>query len=1371
MIRNKYRKKALVLTAGLIFIIIFANYAMFNSPFYHKPSFTDHNSMEEEAKNVPNTAQTDLEEYFTGQGVNQTVREYMENVSSTYDNSKYFDIPSPVENGTMTKGQFNFTFQNNFTTEYVLEEDNALHPEGDQINFDFNSDSYLNYTSGMNLTKGGLANLTQGEDIYESYLQLNSTDQGQIDFTVYGNFSDTSFSEGDLELDFNKSQIAGLFAELDFNISAHANLTLQVRDNSGGWNDVLKNIGYNSSQGPHNLNQTVINKNLDYINQSDISALRYTLNRSDQAEFNATLYNYYMSAIKVFELPIRNESHVALEFDLKGLETTVNGFYAWIRTLNVSEAQNTQLNITVCRANKTIDRDENTLEESKISPNYTEKIDSFVLDDYTDDNLSYFEFDQTNTKDLDLYNYFIIIKSNSSERVYNLVTLPSAEYGDDETEHLLKTTNNAGQSWENADNAEGSSFSQALDASQFKLNITRGYMPTDFEVNETKTLQIQNKSLSNNKMSIPDSSDLVWGRGTWESEELPEPIVNNSQGNFQIELTWNSTITNDFLFNVSSYAEIYTEKSAELFYNVTYDTIPEWTLNYSLALTSPRFTYWNLTKFLFIYPDYFSAHNLTTPDGTQIFNDVGGEKSFEGNDLSHISISDDYAKTGTYSVNLTSINAIQATHSYIKYNDNLWETRGFMYGDNISTKLDISDHNGNAPDPNTGEAHVILYYPNGTIVTEKQLNSTEGLKESEEILSYSFSNETILNLTKDIPLESEFEGENEDKPYKLGFFWKNGSMVGCKTQKIHIDRYDINMNNTYYSPRSGRNNLLGTTTNRVSPNINYSLLIASVNDTTGISRPDYYTVENSDINEPYSYEDVPIQLIDFKQNETVLNPEEKVKFDMKIQNRDDYYSNVDVSVDVKLVSYFNEEWIICENSSATKTLNTLGASGDTDNFNLEVEMPTLESDGVWKGVNAPVRKGGVKTVVTLYIDDNEAGTYAPDQHSVLINDTDDVFEGEIISLKTSANNTEKTGKSVTEEFERDECIYLPENSTFIINAHDKNYISSYHQFKEQFSLKYDSSFEKISVSPVKPLNGKTFNASANLVKEFGDPISGEDVFCQQYQDEQWINITDPLSTGDNGTITFTIDTKNLVIESQVQLRFVWQGSDEILAKTHNFSVNIVIQENKISLSLSRENELVYRNTKSVLQYTIRNVGNSTLAINNIEINISNELSYSIVDFDYIKQESLQPNEQITLKMEVDIPNVGFDLLNVTIKIDAKNIISNEVICEESTVSFTVLDYPLYNALIVLSTLLFLLIFALLWAGTLLYRRKIKRKIEGPPKKKEKEEKVKRKREGYKKVSEHEEGGEGEEKSLDEVLEEEEMIREGKKKPKKSKDAK
>ncbi|MFO8018740.1 MAG: hypothetical protein R6U96_08905 [Promethearchaeia archaeon] len=1358
MIRHKYGKKAFIVTACVIFLIVFSSIGNFSNLSNNKPPIANDKSQRVNDDKLVSAAPDDLEGSITGQGENQTVRFYMDNNSKSYDNSGYFEIPAPANKMKLNKGDFNFTFQNNYTTEYELEDTNALNPSGDKILFTSEA-SNLDYTPGMNLTNVDIANITDGED--DTYFTLNSTSEGNITLEVDANFTDSESKD----FSFNRSRIIALLTQLDYNLSAHANLTLQAKDDSG-WATIISNQEVNSSSNPQELDENWTNKNLKYINENNSATIRFIFNRSDTTEFNATFTEFKLDAQQVFELPITKDRYPALEFDLKGSKskTTVNGFYAWIRTLNVTEAQNSVLNISLYRANETINRDENNHPEDydNIRPNCSQKIDSFHLENYTNDGFEYFEFNQENSANLSLDNYFIVVKSNNSEQAYSVVTIPDKDYGDEAYEHVLKETEDDGDTWSEA---EVDSY-DGLDVSQFKLNITRGYMPSDFNIDGNETLQIQNKSVVNQIYEHSGSSDEKWGIGRW-THSFPEPILNNSERKFPVNLTWDTSITKQFKFNVSYDVEAFRRENATSYYNVSYDDIPRWSLNYSLE--QEKFDDWNLTQFQYIFPNFYEAHNLFNPIGEDIYDEVENATQFPENTLfKYLTVTKevvlDYGD-GDYSLNLTSPkDIINGMQSYNNYNGTLWETQGFMYGDNISTHLDVS-YNGNAPNPGNTKANVSLFFPNGSLYSGKDLFSTEGYTDEEKTnLIYNFSDNTILNVTENIP---------EPGRYYLGFFWTNGSMVECRKKEIYIDSYDVtDMDLDYVSKLES--NVFSANLDRPSEDIPHNILLATVNETTGNYRPDHYPIDISEIDEQYEWDNLPIRLKSFKQNESVLNPEEKINYQIEMQNQDTLLDGLNIKVKVKLVSLLNDEWIIAENTSESKYLKMFGSenNGDTGVFDVNLTMPELESDNIWKGVNAPVRKGGAKTEVEFYIEGNNAGEYTCDQRAVIINETDDAFEGEIIGLETIDDTTDDP---ITKQINREDCQYKPNKTTIITNIYDNNYMSSYNQLKEEFDLKSLSEFENDSVTPQTPLNGKTFNVSANLLREFGEPISGEEVYCQQYVNGSWVNITDPLNSSDDGSAMFKINTKELYVEEELTLRFKWEGNEDIFENTLNFTVDIAIEENKLAISLSRENNLVYRKKDAIFQFIIRNVGNSTVAINKIEIFISDDLPYSIVENNYIKQENLRPSESISLKIKVEIPNRKSDLLNISIKTTATNPISNEVISQESRNTFTVLDYPISNYFVVYSTLFIILMLASIWAGALMYRRKIKRKIEGPVKKEEKEEEQEpeEKPEGYKKVDEMKEEGESEGKSLDTVLEEEELLREkeNKQKKKKSKNAK
>ena len=317
-----------------------------------------------------------------------------------------------------------------------------------------------------------------------------------------------------------------------------------------------------------------------------------------------------------------------------------------------------------------------------------------------------------------------------------------------------------------------------------------------------------------------------------------------------------------------------------------------------------------------MYPNDYRAHNLTNPNYNDIYGEVLNKTGGELNLLSrpsydYTAVSSDVVNgiSGLYSLALNSSNVINNMHSYINYNDILWETNGFMYGDNISVRLDIQGPSGTPP--SAGNANVILFYPNNdTKVPGAEMNSGAGVIDNNYLI-YDFNNQTILDVTQETPLLGN---------YYLGFFWENGSAIGCQKLKLYLDTYDVDMNDFFYEPKFDQNILDGIV-DRVYEE--YSILIATVNVTDDGYYPDFYAVNDSDVNQEFIHEingeQIPIVVETFMQNETILNPDEDIRIGTRIRNLHGFLE-LKVKIKVQLVSLANEEWIIAEKTTGTKTL-------------------------------------------------------------------------------------------------------------------------------------------------------------------------------------------------------------------------------------------------------------------------------------------------------------------------------------------------------------------------------------------------------------------------------------------------------------------
>ncbi|MFW9971207.1 MAG: hypothetical protein ACFFDF_13525 [Candidatus Odinarchaeota archaeon] len=1265
-----------------------------------------------------------IDDLFTNSGVDQDIRVYTTNTSENLQNNEnFFDIPSLASRDMfLVNGNFNFTFQNNYTTDYVIEDNSALYTN-DFIAFSYDTvKSGITYNDGI-LISGGWGSIIDNNNLTYAYFNANA---GLLNFTISANYTGTYYNNPGAIIGnvlFNRLKILSLIASLDFRVFSNANLTIRIYDNSQStWIDVISQLTVNSSTGLQRIKTHIINENLNFIDLSNTCYIQVIFERFDHSQFYVRVNGFKMKSTYVFDLPIKNQSYVALEFDLKGDNSTVNGFYAWIRTLDTTKVATTELNISLYRADRTVIRTPTNLRNINMKPNYNEMIDSVIVNGYTGDQLTHFKFNIINTRNLNVSNYFIVIKSNNSDTVYSLVTLPYINFGDDTTEHQLKTTTDAGINWINArliiPTTTSTYNTGQLDASSFKINVTRGYMPSDFIINSNQTLRIKDIPLENRVISnypYNESSYLTWGLGQW-IHDFPNAILEDPSNFFRVDLTWNHMITKGFKFNVSYSVNAYWIDTALSTYSASYDNVPEWLFKFNLDQNNPSFEYWKLIEFWYVFNDYFTALNVTNPNNQKIL-PPGDQQSIitEAPNKNKIVVQNDIITlNGFYTLNLTSYNFIHDMHSYINYNGILWESNGFMNGDNISLLADIQDHKNKAPV--SSDLNVILYYPNGSEFIE--LNSSSGVID-DSLLIYDFNNQTILDVTKDLTTFGE---------YNLGFFWFNGSAIGCKKLPIYIDVYNLDLYNLEYYSLLDKNLLDGEIFKYSLPE-NYTLLVASINETTGASKPNFYPINNTDLNQLFSYtvggQDLQVMLTSLLQSEDILNPSETVNVKFTLKNLHQYLP-INVIVEVKLVSFINEEWIIAENTSNPVFLDFSGHPNSSFEFSMDLTIPDLDSaTNIWPGVNAPIRLGGAKTLITVYIDGpNKMGTYKSPSYSLISNETSSNFDGSILGLRAAKDATRR---SIIIDFNRDECKYVPDTSKFLVNIIDHNYISSYQQFTNEFSINLNSKFINITTNPSRPIEGESFILSSILTTEFGLALSGKNVSCQYFDNNIWVDIGSEI-TDSNGISSFIINTQTIDVEGALLLRLLWEG-DIVNGVTKNVSIDIIREINNLSISISPNNVLIYRTRSTTFNIVLRNIGNSILRITNITIELNQDQSYSIVEIDNIKMSWLSVGDITQVIVEVSVKNVNSVVFSISIT--AENILTNESIIVSKEETYNTFQLPIYDYIVENFIGIVLGFIALIWIVSLLYARHIKKQMETPIE----EKPAKKPRRGYVPVAE------------------------------------
>ncbi|MFX1593363.1 MAG: hypothetical protein ACFFCL_11790, partial [Promethearchaeota archaeon] len=544
--------------------------------------------------------------------------------------------------------------------------------------------------------------------------------------------------------------------------------------------------------------------------------------------------------------------------------------------------------------------------------------------------------------------------------------------------------------------------------------------------------------------------------------------------------------------------------------------------------------------------------------------------------------------------------------------------------------------------------------------------------------------------------------------YHLGFFWFNGSAIGCKKIILYIDIYDLELYECEYYPEKKTNVLDGKINKKVFSN--FTLMIASINDTTGLSLPNFYPIDNENIDTQFSLdiddEQIPVLLTSFKQSQNILNPNEIVNIKTTIQNLHPFIS-VSVKINVKLVSFMNDKWIIAEDTSSSIILKFSGHPNDNNEFDINLTIPDLnEVTNIWPGKNAPIRLGGAKTLITVYVDNVNVGKFESTDISLLSNRTSNDFEGHIIGLRV---NEEAIGGGILNEFNRDECIYLPNKTKFLVNIIDRNYVSTYKQYTGEFTLKLNSKFKNITINPTNPIKGHSFNLNSILTTEFGDELANRNVTCQYYDSGVWINIGSDI-TDSNGFTTFLVDTQTIDFEGDLLIRLSWVGNT-INGVSKNITVDVIHQANSLLLSIKPNTALIYQRRTSSFSISLLNNGDSNLRITNITIELNRNQQYSITQIDYIKLSWFPAGETTLLIVEVSVIDVS--RVRISISITAQNIITNESILVSREETYNTFEVPIFDYIIQNLMLIIIAIFVLTWIIAILFARRAKKRIETP----------------------------------------------------------
>ncbi|MFX1479843.1 MAG: hypothetical protein ACFFCI_17130, partial [Promethearchaeota archaeon] len=217
MTRQKKGIKRVIFFIVIISVILISNVQILN----HSNLIKENANLEDKLDEIPISSDVKVNDLITGSGDDQDVRIYANNKSQNLNNNqKYFEIPSlSSEDMYLSAGDFNFTFQNNYTAEYIIEDDDALYAE-DFIAFNFNEESPYSGIirgPGTTLVGGNYGNLVDDSDT--SSIRLNATN-GILNFTIKANFTGERYRAPVINgyVSFNRAYILGLIFSLLFDL-------------------------------------------------------------------------------------------------------------------------------------------------------------------------------------------------------------------------------------------------------------------------------------------------------------------------------------------------------------------------------------------------------------------------------------------------------------------------------------------------------------------------------------------------------------------------------------------------------------------------------------------------------------------------------------------------------------------------------------------------------------------------------------------------------------------------------------------------------------------------------------------------------------------------------------------------------------------------------------------------------------------------------------------------------------------------------------------------------------------------------------------------------------------------------------------------
>ncbi len=1245
-----------------------------------------------------------------GVGNDRNIRLFMENTSSTTGVNN-FNITADSPSDVLNKGQYNITITDTVNTNYTIEDDNPLENPlkaypSDNYEFEVvlgNPLGVINYpitiiTEDVDLDNVNLTIVTDFTSVITGGSTLNDISGFIIEFDVSYSFDNPTTEE------------------LITTISAKNNFT-------SNWK-ILETETLSGNMNDKHLRYFVRNENLNYINSTNNAT--FMINFFDDHAIGVdgvTVKDIEIAAVINNEVSISADNSVALEFDIKG-EATIHGFYAWIRSFNITHPENDELTLQLVPANDSFSQmrrsDLLAADEINAFPNETEVLANTTISGYNLDEPAWFSFDTSYFADEIGGSYFIIISSNvaeGSDRGYSLVTIPWLVHGYEEyngldladddrrRDHLLMENNSAGN-WEIVTALSPTELEQC-DAAPFAIDLTRAFLPEELNLTiegdpVLNTYTFDESILYN---TLDDSSlgkmyaQPWWGCGTID-HIYDEPIETISNEMTTV-LTWDTVIPAfDLNFDVSYNVTKYYDEACQAEYILQEGDLPYWSITLPYNATDAQFDDWKHIESWILLPNDWNIIDFIAPDTLSHLVNISAP--FDEDGLQAYPVDKGFISslgTGDYIIYAESFNYIDSCELSLDFNGNLWPSNGFMLGDDVSITAGVLNGSGNFVF-DSGNITVQLFNTTGELVPLNTMEDSFIDANTSQNSEYQFDGNHLI---EDIAVEGE---------YNVLLNWTNGDQVGFLRKTFYVYHYDTNDLSTTYIPDIQANRLQSGITTFTTDiySSQYNLYVFAMRESSTERQPDSQINESLDIDLSND-----VYMTNYILNETYLNAGEDIAISVELANR---HNSLDysVTVDVQLVYLNNKEMIITQESSV-KTLELQGAlSGlDQQSFDFTLAIPEMALGGV----NCPIRNAPMIINIIVSIDSDEI--YNDNRENILyyssISETD--FDGEVLEVKEYRDSL---GQAFLGYIDRDN-LDLPEILFYSIQIENDYFMTVNTNKNTSGALeKMDGDIQNFRIEQQSFNLLSTINLAGTLVDEFNNPIGFAPINLEydnlpndaESEDWQTLNIVaggSIITTEEDGSFDVEIDLNQVPTSNKLSIRGSFTENATFMAFSEIYESDINIYINELEISLPEDYTMIV-NKNNVLSGTIINTGNSIIENIKVSIIASDFEDSSLINIENLVID-LKPNEIYTFQINAFQNSYDDENMTIALQINGTTLETGEFY--ELSKNFTLSVYSLNESELLVKAVqyAFFAAVALVWVYGVNYIIKKKKEINAP----------------------------------------------------------